>query len=596
MLRQSSRKQIKKAMTPLDDILKKCRGALLAGAVVSLFINVLVLTYPLYMLQVYGRVLTSRSEETLLYLTLAAVGAILVLAALDFVRSHILLRVSGWVENSLGPEALSRSISGMLQSRSYGVQALRDISQVRQFIASPAIFSLFDAPWVPIYLLVLFMLHPTLGAFGVVSAVILFTLAVANELVTRKPLKAASEQGVKAMRKTAAVVRNAEVIEAMGLMPAITHRWFQDNNASLMLQTQASDRSGIVMSISKFFRLAVQVVVLGAGAYLVLYQELTPGGMIAASIILGRALQPVEQAIGTWKSLTSARTAYARFRTLMEQEQRRKTDMPLPRPKGNLSIEQVIFIPPGAQNPVLKGVSLSVGAGEILAIVGPSAAGKSTLARLIVGAWQPTKGAVRLDGADVYAWDRVDFGRHVGYLPQGVELFEGTIEENIARMNEGESEAVVEAAKLAGVHEMVLRLPDGYRTEIGEDGGMLSGGQRQRIALARALFGRPRLIVLDEPNASLDTEGEEALLRAMVAAKSDGCTVVAIVHRPSLVSRADKVLFLRDGVAELFGPRDEVLPKLTRATPIVEATPNIRRRPAATADRREHVRTEHETA
>ena len=295
--------------------------------------------------------------------------------------------------------------------------------------------------------------------------------------------------------------------------------------------------------------------------------------MIAGSIILSRALQPVEQAIGTWKSLISARTAYGRLRGFLDQSEGRKTDMQLPAPKGDLSVERVTFAPPGSPRPILKGVSFAVAAGELLAIVGPSAAGKSTLARLLVGAWQPGAGAVRLDGADVFAWDRVDFGRHVGYLPQDVELFEGSIEENIARMGEADSEAVVAAAKLAGVHDMILRLPEGYRTQIGPGGAMLSGGQRQRIALARALFGRPRLLVLDEPNASLDSEGEEALMQAMVQAKEDGATVVFIAHRVSLIARADKVLFLKDGAVELFGPRDEVMAQLTRPAAVASAEP-----------------------
>jgi PrtD family type I secretion system ABC transporter len=559
------------------DALAKCRTALVAVAIVSLFVNVLMLTIPLYMLQLYDRVLMSRSDETLLYLTLAAVGALLVLSALDALRSRILVRVSAWLENRLGPEALGRAVSGLLEGQPYGVQAVRDLSQVRQFIASPSIFSLFDAPWVPVYLLVIYLLHPVLGAIALAGAVVLFLLAVANEMATRAPLKAANEQWVKAMRKTDAAVRNAEVIESMGLMPGITRRWLRDNEAALELQNLASDRSGLLMATTKFLRLAIQVTMLGTGAYLVIRFELTPGGMIAGSIILSRALQPVEQTISTWKSLVSARTAYTRLREFMERSRRRRTDMRLPQPSGHLSVERVTFAPPGAQRPVLKNVSFSIAGGQLLAIIGPSAAGKSTLARLIVGAWQPNAGTVRLDGADVYTWERTEFGGYVGYLPQDVELFEGSIEENIARLNDADPEAVVEAARLAGVHEMILRLPEGYRTQIGQSGALLSGGQRQRIALARALFGRPRLIVLDEPNASLDSEGEEALVRAMGTAQRDGATVVFIAHRLGLVSRADKVLYLQEGVAELFGTKDEVLAKLTRPANVAQVTPGLRR-------------------
>jgi len=558
----------------LADVRAKCRGSLIAVGIVSLFVNVLMLTVPLYMLQIFDRVLMSRSDETLLYLTLAAVGALVVLSALDVMRSRILVRVSTWLESCLGPEALARAVSGLVASQTYGAQALRDISQVRQFIASPGIFSLFDAPWVPIYLLVIYFLHPTLGAIALAGAVVLFLLAVANEVATRGLLKAGNEQWMKAMRKTDAAVRNAEVIEAMGLMPGIARRWHKDNDAALRMQGVASDRAGLIMATSKMLRLVIQVAMLGSGAYLVLRYELTPGGMIAGSIILSRALQPVEQAIGTWKSLLAARTAYARFHSFMQQGDVRQTDMQLPEPEGHLSVERVTFVPPGAQTPVLKAVSFSASPGELLAIVGPSAAGKSTLARLIVGISRPSSGAVRLDGADVYAWERVDFGRHVGYLPQDVELFDGTIEENIARMNDAEPEAVVDAATRAGVHEMILQLPNGYRTEIGQGGIPLSGGQRQRVALARALFGRPRLLVLDEPNASLDADGEEALMQAMFKAKRDGATVVLIAHRVSLVAPADKVLFLRDGVAELFGPKNEVLPQITRPAAVAAAAPD----------------------
>ena len=560
-----------KTTSPLRDAVKKCRFVLLAVAVVSLFVNVLMLTVPLYMLQIYSRVLVSRSEETLIYLSVVAVGALLVVAALDFTRSRILVHMSAWLENRLGPEVLPPAISQQLQSQTYGVQALRDVSQVRQFMASPGIFSLFDAPWVPVYLFVIYLLHPVLFTIAVIGAVMLFSLAMANELATRKPLREANAQNVGALRKTAAAARNAEVIEAMGLMPGITRRWLSDNQSALQQQMLASDRAGLILAASKFSRLVLQVTMLGVGGYLVLRYELTPGGMIAGSIILSRALQPVEQAIGTWKSLLAARSAYTRLDTFMTQMQQRPAEMALPQPQGHLNVEKVVFTPPGGQKPVLKGVSFALAAGESLAIIGPSAAGKSTLARLIVGAWRPNHGAVRLDGADVYSWERVDFGRHVGYLPQDVELFEDTIEDNIARLGEPDPTAVVAAARQAGVHEMILRLPDGYRTQIGEGGALLSGGQRQRIGLARALYGGPRLIVLDEPNASLDSEGEDDLLRAMAMLKSDGATVVLIAHRPSMVSQVDKILFLRDGIIEMFGPRDEVLPQLTRPAPVTQA-------------------------
>jgi PrtD family type I secretion system ABC transporter len=560
-----------------NDAMKRCvvacREALVAVGFVSFFANILMLTVPLYMLQLFDRVIAAGSRETLVYLTVAAVGALLFFGFLDVLRSRILVRVSTWLEGRLGPDALGRAVSAMVQSHNYGGQSLRDISQIRQFIASPAIFSLFDAPWAPIYLVVVYLLHPVLGGVALAGAVVLFSLAILNEAVTRKPLKSASEQMVKAMRKTDAAMRNADAIEAMGIMPGILRRWFNDSQEALRLQGEASDRAGLLVSTSKVFRLTVQVAMLGTGAYLVLQHELTPGGMIAGSIISSRALQPVEQAIGTWKSLISARTAYNRLVAFMNAQWLRQTDIEMPWPEGHLSVERVVFVPPGSKKPILKGVTFAVAAGEMLAIVGPTGSGKSTLARLIVGSWRPSAGTVRLDGADVYAWDRADFGQHVGYLPQDVELFEGTIGENISRMQEVRSKEIVAAAKMANVHDMILHMPDGYSTEIGPGGATLSGGQRQRVALARALFGVPQLIVLDEPNASLDGEGEEALLSAIKNARKEGSTIVLIAHRPSIVNSADKLLFLRDGVAELFGPREEVLEKLGEKPAGPEPTP-----------------------
>jgi PrtD family type I secretion system ABC transporter len=548
----------------LQKTVRAARLAVLGVAIVSFFVNVLMLTVPLYMLQIFDRVLASRSEDTLIYLTIAAIGALAVLGGLDMLRGRVLARVSTWMEQQLSSDALSRAVGAMLDFRGFGSQPLRDITVVRQFIGSPGLLTLFDAPWVPIYILVIYLLHPILGLVALGGAVSLFALALVTELATRKPLSDANDQWARAMRKTDAAIRNAEVIEAMGLMPGIVRRWLDDNRDALRLQERASDRAGILVAFSKFLRLTLQVAMLGIGAYLVVHEQITAGVMIAGSIILSRALQPVEQAIGTWKYLIAARAAYHRLQDFFLSAPVRETDIGLPPPHGHLLVERVVFMPRGSSKPTLKGVSLSVDPGEILAIVGPSGAGKSTLARLLVGAWRPHAGAVRLDGADVYAWERVDFGRHVGYLPQDVELFEGTIAENIARLREAEPESVVEAAQHADIHELILALPGGYSTMLGEGGLTLSGGQRQRIGLARALFGQPRLLVLDEPNANLDADGEAALLGAMTAARERGAVVVFISHRPNLVACADKVLFLREGVAELFGPREQVLPKLTR--------------------------------
>ncbi len=548
----------------LKDTVAPARRAVMSVGLISLFINLLMLTVPLYMLQLYDRVLASRSQDTLIYLTIAAVGALAVLGGLDMLRLRVLARVSTWIENRVGPEALGRAVASKVQAQGYGAQSLRDLTQVRQFIASPGLLNLFDAPWVPIYLCVILLLHPVLGFVGIIGALMLFAIAIANEVATRKPLAEANNHWVRAMGKTEAAVRNAEVIEAMGILPGVVRRWFADNQEALTLQEKAHDRASVLLASSKFLRLSVQIAMLGTGAYLVVQQAITGGVMIAGSIILSRALQPVEQALGTWKTLISARAAYDRLKAYIASAPVRETDMALPAPAGYLSVEQLIFVPPGGNKPTLKGISFSLSPGQILSVVGPSAAGKSTLARLLVGAWRPYAGVVRLDGANVYAWDRVEFGRHVGYLPQDVELFEGTIAENIARLGHTDPKAVVTAARQAGVHELILRLANGYHTVIGPGGATLSGGQRQRIALARALFGAPRLIVLDEPNANLDSAGERALLKAMFRAKEGGAAVVFISHRPKLVSCADKMLFLRDGLVQMFGPRDQVLRRLIR--------------------------------
>jgi PrtD family type I secretion system ABC transporter len=546
-----------------------CRRTFGFVGLFSLCINLLLLTVPLYMLQVFDRVLASQSQETLVFLTIIAVGAVLVLGLLELVRSRILVRASRWLEEMLAPAAFERSIAAALYGRPYRTEALRDLGQLRSFLAGSAIFSLFDAPWVPIYLLVIFLLHPVVGFVALAGAIVLFALAVLNELLTRKPLRTANCDAMHGMQRAEATMRNAEAIDAMGMMPGVVASWLSMNDRALEQQVLASDRAGTVLAVSKFLRLAVQIAVLGAGAFLAVRHELTPGAMIAGSILTSRALAPVEQAIGTWKQVIGARAAYARLKShFAETRLLRATGMPLPAPRGHLRVEGVTFAYPGTTRAALKAVSCELLPGEALAIVGPSAAGKSTLARLLIGVWPPNAGAVRLDGADVHTWDREDFGRYVGYLPQDVELFAGTVQENIARLGEARPAAIHQAAQMAGVHEMILRLPRGYDTEIGEGGAILSGGQRQRIALARALLGPPRFLVLDEPNSNLDGSGEEALSNAIAAVKAAGGTVVIIAHRPSMLAHVDKILLLRNGQVEAFGMREEVMKLISRPRPV----------------------------
>ncbi|MGC2856358.1 type I secretion system permease/ATPase [Novispirillum sp. DQ9] len=532
---------------------KKCRRALLGAGFFSLFVNLLQLVIPLYMMQVFDRVLASGSMPTLVYLSLIAVTALVAMAALDMVRSRIANRAGSWFESTLAAPVFTTGLNRSLDRRQAPADATRDLGTVRGFLTSPGLFSLLDAPWVPPYLLVVFVLHPVLGAVATAGAVVLVVLALLNELLTRKLLREASGVQREAANRATAVLRHPEAVDAMGMTPAVARRWATLNDSALDIHGRATDRSALISAISKFVRMGVQLAILGVGAALVVNQELTAGAMIAGSILMGRALAPVEQAIGGWKTLIMAQQSLERLRDLFKDAPQRGEGMTLPAPRGDLAVENVSLTFPSTKRPVLKGVSFALDAGTALAVTGPSAAGKSALARLIIGTWKPSTGVVRLDGGDVYAWDRTQFGRHVGYLPQDIELYGGTVRENIARMDPmADPMAVVEAAKIADCHDMILRLPEGYDTQVGEAGVVLSGGQRQRIALARAVYGNPRLVVLDEPDSNLDRAGEESLLRAIKNMKDRGATVLVIAHRSGVLKVVDKVLLLRDGEVEMF--------------------------------------------
>jgi PrtD family type I secretion system ABC transporter len=537
----------------------------------SFVINLLQLTAPLYMLQVYDRVLNSRNETTLLMLTILVVALFLVMAAIEFVRSRVLVRVGAAMEAKLNDRVFDAAFEATLRRGGNARQALTDLTQLRQFMTGNGPFVLFDAPWFPIYLAVIFLMHPLIGWFSVGAALILVALTAVTELATQKPLAEANKYANEATNFAHNNLANAEVVEALGMLPALRDRWKKKHVQHLVLQAVASDRAGLIQSVTKFVRVTSQSLILGLGAWLAIKNEISPGGMIVGSILMGRALAPIDQLIGNWKGFVQARLAYDRLGQLLATFPARPPRMPLPAPKGEVVVEGVVLTPPGGTVPVLRGVSFAIPVGSIVGVIGPSGSGKSTLARALVGVWTPQAGKVRLDGADVSAWDKAELGRYLGYLPQDIELFDGTIAENIARFGPIEAPLVVAAAQAAGVHEMILRFPQGYDTPIGPGGAVLSGGQRQRVGLARALYGDVRLIVLDEPNSNLDDVGEAALVQALLRLKAQGKTVVVITHRTSVLAAVDRLLVMRDGTVQVYGPRDEVLAALQRAAQQAQA-------------------------
>ncbi|OGA68998.1 MAG: hypothetical protein A3G81_08360 [Betaproteobacteria bacterium RIFCSPLOWO2_12_FULL_65_14] len=534
-------------------------------AVFSFGVNLLLLIPPLYMLQVFDRALTSRHMETLALLTAAALGALLIMAMLDVLRARLVAGSAIILDRMLGPQVIERLVVSAARGGSAELaQGLRDVSVLRAFLTGQGIVAAFDAPWLPLFLILIALFHPLLGVVALAGALLLVALGIFNERATRGSLEEMHRGGRHASRFIDGSLRNAEAIHAMGMVKDVTARWQRMNDAALAGLARATQLGGSVTGMTKFARQGIQIGMLAAGAYLVLEQHVTSGVMMAATIILGRALAPVESLIAGWRGLVDAKQAYRRLGELLDKEREPEAQTELPQPRGALAVEAVSFRFSGRESPVLRNVTFALGAGEALGLIGPSASGKSTLARIIVGIWRPLTGAARLDGADLASWPRAQLGRFIGYLPQDVELFAGTIAENIARLGEVDSAAVVRAAQRARCHEMILRLPLGYDTVLGEGGLGISPGQRQRVALARALFADPRLVVLDEPNANLDGEGEEALLAAMRELKSAGVTLILIAHRPSLLSSVDKLLLLRDGAVEMFGPCQEVMARVTR--------------------------------
>jgi ATP-binding cassette subfamily C protein EexD len=567
-----------KERSDLRYALDLCRGSFFSVGFLSMFINLLMLVPPFYMLQIYDRVITTRSGETLLMLTLVVIFLFAVLGGLELVRSRILIRMGNRLD-TLVSTRLYRAMfqrSVLTQGRQTA-QPLSDLNHLRQFLAGNGLFAFFDVPWTPIYLAVLYLFHLWLGLFATCAGITLLSLAIANEKATKALLVEANSDYIKAQDLANSNLRNAEVLHAMGMLPSIMGRWASKHYEFLVKQSQASDRAGTLTNASKVLRLLFQSMILGLGALLVLEGSMTPGMMIAGSILMGRALAPIDQMIGSWKSFTNSRNAYRRLNELLEQIPNEPPRMPLPAPQGEVSIETVAAAPPGVRMATIRGINFTVAKGEHIGIIGPSASGKSTLARVLLGIWPPQVGKIRLDKADITQWNRDELGPFIGYLPQDIELFDGTISENIARFGDIEPDKIVAAARKAGVHEMILKLPNGYDTYISASSGALSGGQRQRVGLARALYGDPVLVILDEPNSNLDDIGEYALAQALMQLKAEGVTLFVISHRGNILKHVDKLLVLKDGQVSMFGPRDQVLAQLAKTRIIKSSKPAVSR-------------------
>jgi ATP-binding cassette subfamily C protein len=550
------------------------RHTLLSVAIFSVFVNLLMLTMPLYLFQLSDRVLTSRSLDTLLMLSIVALGFIGVLSLLDILRRQVLGRLATRFETILGGPVLASIVTNARASDVANMQALRSLHQVKSFISGPVMLLLFDVPLAPIYFAAVFLIHPDLGFITLAAGAALIAIAVLNQKATSIPLAHAGLHATKADGHAEALARNSQVINAMGMLNESILHWGREQARALIFQDGALDRNFWISGASKFTRLVTQIIILGVGAYLALHGSVTGGMMIAASIIAGRALQPFEIMIEGWRNLMQVRAAYARVCATVESLKQEQPHLLLPKPEGRLTVDRLLYLPPGTKEPVLNGVSFELQPGESLAVVGPSGSGKSTLARILVGCLYPTAGKVRLDGTELRNWDRRQFGEFTGYLPQEVELFPGSIKENVCRMRDDlPDEKIYQAAMLADVHEMISHLPNGYETILERSGAPLSGGQKQRIALARAVFGDPSLIVLDEPNSNLDAAGEQALTRALQRAKESGVTIIVITQRPAVLNTMDKLLILRAGRVEAFGPPGDVLIRVVPPSASPPATP-----------------------
>lgn len=556
--------------TEIERAFSLCRTSLFLVFVLSFFVNLLALTVPLYLLQVYDHVLSSRSFDTLVMLTSIVIVALAVHAVLEGLRRAMLARIGTWLDDRLQAPVLIAAVQSALRSDpAAAAQAWRDLSGLRSFFGGSACTALFDLPWTPIFILAMILVHPLLGMIGFAASIVLFGLAMLNEVVTRRLFARSSAAWVESQHRFESLLRNVEAISTMGMLPGVARLLHEDQTYAKEAQLSASARAAAIQALARFVRLFTQVIVMACAAWLVIMHDVSPGAIFASSILLGRSLGPVEGAIGTWKAVTSVRLGYSRLQKIMMAVPQARETMRLPRPNGTLSIEQVTFTPPGADAPTVRRLTLVLNPGEILGVVGPSGAGKSTLGRLIAGTIAPTSGHVRLDGADMGIWLASGGHRYFGYLPQDIELFGGTVRENIARLQDAASDDVIAAATMVGLHETIMRLPMGYETDIGEGGMRLSGGQRQRLGLARAFFGYPQLVVLDEPNASLDPEGEESLRQAILEMKDKGSTIVIIAQRLGILNLSDRVLVLDSGMMNAFGKRRDIADKIRSGRTVI---------------------------
>lgn len=566
MANMAQKKQNRATPSELQEAILVSKKSFIIVGFFSMIINILMLVPSLYMLQLYDRVVTSRSQETLIMLTLIVIVLYITMALLEVVRSKILVKIGNRLDAILSQRIFNTLFE--VENRYPGKassMSLNDLTQVRQFLTGNGLFAFFDAPWIPIYIAVLFLFHPYFGYFSIFAAIVLVSITIVNEYSTKDKLLEANNLSRASTLYVDSNIRNAEVINAMGMNKNIQGIWEEKYYGFLNAQNEASNKAGIWSNASKSLRIFFQSIILGLGGYLAIKMEVSSGMMVAGSIIMGRALAPLDLIIGSWKGFSSARTSYNRLDALLRDFPKDKEYMKLPSPQGQIMLEGVVVVPPNASQPSIKGITMAINKGDVVGIIGPSAAGKSSLVRAILGLWPLVNGKARLDGADISQWNRVDLGEHIGYLPQDIELFEGTISQNIARFNEVDPAKVVEAAQRAGVHEMILRLPEGYDTKIGAGGVALSGGQRQRVGLARALYNNPVLVVLDEPNSNLDDQGELALIGAIKSLKEANSTVIIITHRPGILQVTNKLAVIKQGMLELYGATNEVLAKLSQA-------------------------------